>query len=72
MVARVLDGLLEQASKELDNLVQREKDPFTVNDFLTQHINKIRFDRFEAAVDGAFATVQANPDKYDTHTRIMI
>jgi hypothetical protein len=44
-------------------LPQREKDPFTINDFLTQHINKIRYDRFEGAVELAFRGVKSTSDK---------
>lgn len=58
-MTRILEELLEKVSKEIDNIVQREKDPFTINDFLTQHINKIRYDRFEAAVDGAFKAINS-------------
>lgn len=47
----------------MDDLIQREKDPFTINDFLTQHINKIRFDRFETAVDNSFRAIKASADK---------
>ena len=63
MVSRVLEGLLDKACEDVDELIQREKDPFTVNDFLTQHINKIRYDRFEGAVEGAFRSVKASADK---------
>jgi interferon-induced GTP-binding protein Mx1 len=33
----------------------REKDPFTINEFLQAHINKLRYDRFESSVDAAFS-----------------
>jgi interferon-induced GTP-binding protein Mx1 len=32
----------------------REKDPFTLNDFLQQWVNKLRYDRFSDAVDESF------------------
>jgi interferon-induced GTP-binding protein Mx1 len=38
----------------LEGLVLREKDPFTINEFLQAHINKLRYDRFESSVDTAF------------------
>jgi hypothetical protein len=42
-VARtVLDRAHEAAMDAIDDLLHKEKDPFTVNDFLEQHINKLR------------------------------
>ena len=33
----------EVALEAVDDLLHKEKDPFTVNDFLEQHINKLRY-----------------------------
>lgn len=49
--------LMENADKTIEKLsdcISREKDPFTLNDFLQQWVNKIRFDRFSSAVDNVF------------------
>ena len=40
-------------------LLAREKDPFTINDFLQAHINKLRYDRFDTAVERAFGSLQS-------------
>lgn len=50
----ILDESLEQVHNLIEEMLSREKDPFTINDFLSQHVNKIRYDRFEAAVIQAF------------------
>jgi hypothetical protein len=54
----VLDTILTQActsvSNALSNLLQYEKDPFTLNEFLIQWCNKLKYDRFVKAVDEAF------------------
>jgi interferon-induced GTP-binding protein Mx1 len=54
----VIEKLLaDSASNAIDKLADcsnREKDPFTMNDFLQQWVNKIRFDRFSSAVDVVF------------------
>jgi hypothetical protein len=43
-VARsVLEEAHASALEALDDLLRKEKDPFTVNDFLEQHINKLRW-----------------------------
>mmetsp|Transcript_3290 Transcript_3290/g.4634 ORF Transcript_3290/g.4634 Transcript_3290/m.4634 type:complete len:751 (+) Transcript_3290:51-2303(+) len=54
VAAQVLETSLDEANSLVDEMLDREKDPFTVNDFLAQHVNKIRYDRFEAAVIKAF------------------
>jgi interferon-induced GTP-binding protein Mx1 len=59
VAARVLDEAYDSALEGTDDLLSKEKDPFTVNDFLEQHINKLRYDRFEAAVTSAFEGLNA-------------
>jgi len=51
----ILEETEGQALQLLDGLVMREKDPFTINEFLQAHINKLRYDRFEKSVDSAFS-----------------
>lgn len=50
----ILDTITEESTKRVDDLLAREKDPFTLNDFLAQWVNKIKFDRFSSAVDTCF------------------
>uniref|UniRef100_A0A7S3JVN6 Dynamin-type G domain-containing protein n=1 Tax=Aureoumbra lagunensis TaxID=44058 RepID=A0A7S3JVN6_9STRA len=58
------NSILEQTEDEaitlIDSLLLREKDPFTINEFLQAHINKLRYDKFETAVDSAFAGDNGN------------
>mmetsp|Transcript_21901 Transcript_21901/g.65671 ORF Transcript_21901/g.65671 Transcript_21901/m.65671 type:complete len:750 (+) Transcript_21901:40-2289(+) len=54
VVLSILEESEGQALQLLDGLVMREKDPFTINEFLQAHINKLRYDRFEKSVDSAF------------------
>ncbi len=58
VVEQALDKVYELALEAVDNLISKEKDPFSINDFLEQHINKIRYDKFQAAVQEAFANVK--------------
>lgn len=53
-----LSESMDEVNKRLIDHLQREKDPFTMNDFLQQWVNKIRFDRFCEAVDLSFETTQ--------------
>ncbi|KAJ8599711.1 hypothetical protein CTAYLR_004743 [Chrysophaeum taylorii] len=55
--ASILEQTEDEAVKLVEGLITREKDPFTINDFLQAHINKLRYDRFEAAVEMAFVGV---------------
>uniref|UniRef100_A0A6V2RT65 Dynamin-type G domain-containing protein n=1 Tax=Heterosigma akashiwo TaxID=2829 RepID=A0A6V2RT65_HETAK len=59
VAAVVLEETMTKALDLVDELLDREKDPFTANDFLAQHVNKIRYDRFELAVVRAFETAAA-------------
>lgn len=54
VAAQVLDDAVEEAAKKVADLLAREKDPFTMNDFLQQWINKVRLDRFNEAVHHCF------------------
>ena len=54
VAARVLNEAVEEATKKVNDLLAREKDPFTMNDFLQQWVNKLRFDRFNEAVNTCF------------------
>ena len=49
----------EECTKVLEALLAREKDPFTINDFLQAHINKLRYDRFDMAIERAFGSLQS-------------
>lgn len=66
IISAALEVLYDKTLAQLEELLQREKDPFTINDFLTQHINKIRYDRFESAVENAFRTVKAGTESWDS------
>ncbi|KAJ8610284.1 hypothetical protein CTAYLR_009067 [Chrysophaeum taylorii] len=55
--ASILEQTEDEAVKLVEGLITRGKDPFTINDFIQVHINKLRYDRFEAAVETAFVGV---------------
>lgn len=65
VAARILTDALDKCSKLLSDILSREKDPFTLNDFLQQWVNKLRFDRFSNAVDDCFDATTANPENWD-------
>jgi hypothetical protein len=44
---RALAGMAADTSSRLSNVLDREKDPFTLNIFLPQWVNKLRYDRFD-------------------------
>lgn len=50
----ILANLTDVTTSKLTEVILREKDPFTLNDFLQQWVNKLRFDRFSQAVDNVF------------------
>jgi interferon-induced GTP-binding protein Mx1 len=50
----ILEASENESLRLLEGLILREKDPFTINEFLQAHINKLRYDRFETSVDDAF------------------
>lgn len=54
VASSILEESESQALRLLDGLVVREKDPFTINEFLRAHINKLRYDRFEKCINAAF------------------
>ena len=64
VAARILEGAEQTCTDAVDKILAREKDPFTVNDFLQAHINKLRHDRFQKAVNGAFAKTKASHDSW--------
>jgi len=66
IVARVLENCLDNACRSVDELLSREKDPFTINDALQAQINKIRQERFLKAVDEAFRASRINADSWST------
>ena len=54
VASKVLSESLEGCTSKMAELIEREKDPFTLNDFLQQRVNKIKLDEFNAAVDRCF------------------
>lgn len=54
VASRVLNTAVEEATLKLMEILEREKDPFTMNDFLQQRVNKLKFERFNEAVDVCF------------------
>jgi len=51
---RSLASMSQETGNRLQNVLNREKDPFTMNLFLPQWVNKLRYDRFKKAVNQAF------------------
>ena len=51
---RALAAMAEETGKKLSSILNKEKDPFTLNMFLPQWVNKLRYDRFKAAVENVF------------------
>lgn len=54
VASKVLCASLESCTSKMVELISREKDPFTLNDFLQQWVNKIKLEKFYAAVDRCF------------------
>lgn len=54
VASKVLCTSLESCTSKMAELIAREKDPFTLNDFLQQWVNKIKLEKFNAAVDRCF------------------
>lgn len=54
VAAQVLIETADEVTRRLMDNLYREKDPFTMNDFLQQWVNKLRYDRFTHAVDLCF------------------
>lgn len=54
VLSTVLDEAIQKTNIHLDELLAREKDPFTLNEFLQQWVNKLRYDRFSKAIDQSF------------------
>ena len=59
--ATILNDTADDTTRQLFDTLDREKDPFTLNDFLQQWVNKLRFDRFSDAVDDCFDSLAASP-----------
>ena len=70
VAARVLNEAVEEATKKVNDLLAREKDPFTMNDFLQQWVNKLRFDRFNEAVNTCFENAKT-PARYTASTNTI-
>lgn len=51
---RALATMADNTSNKLKHILTKEKDPFTLNTFLPQWVNKLRYDRFKAAVENVF------------------
>ena len=51
---KALAIMVDELINKLNNVLIREKDPFTLNMFLPQWVNKLRYDRFINAVDKVF------------------
>jgi len=56
----ILEATEDEAYVLIETLLVREKDPFTINEFLQAHINKLRYDKFDTAVDAAFAATSSS------------
>lgn len=54
VASQELNEASDIVTARLDELLRREKDPFTVNDFLQQWVNKLRFDKFSEVIDAVF------------------
>jgi interferon-induced GTP-binding protein Mx len=57
---QVLEEAAVKATDHGQSLLDREKEPFTLNSFLQQWVNKLRYDRFAQAVEDAF-TASSHP-----------
>ena len=64
VASRILEAAEMTCTEAVEGVLGREKDPFTVNDFLQAHINKLRHDRFAAAVNGAFSKCKSSHDSW--------
>jgi interferon-induced GTP-binding protein Mx1 len=62
VAARILSDAIDDCMKKLEEVVGRERDPFTLNEFLQQWVNKLRFDRFADAVDDTFDDLKVGSD----------
>jgi hypothetical protein len=60
VASKVLCASLESCTMKMAELIAREKDPFTLNDFLQQWVNKIKLEKFNAAVDRCFENAKTS------------
>lgn len=65
---RVLERMANETVEKLRDVLSREKDPFTLNLFLPQWVNKLRHDRFVAALNTSFerSHTAAGPQNWDS------
>jgi len=63
-IESILEKMSSEAHKQLLQVIAREQDPFTLNDYLEQRVNKIRFDRFSQAVDQCFEEIKSPVSKW--------
>ena len=54
VASRVLSDAVDQTTVKMKDILLREKDPFTMNDFLQQWVNKLKFDRYDYLVTFIF------------------
>ena len=65
IAAQILNQAADECKIKLNDIIIREKDPFTLNDFLQQWINKLRYDRFSIAVDASFTSATKSANEWD-------
>jgi interferon-induced GTP-binding protein Mx1 len=61
---KILESLTHKSVERMHDLLFREKDPFTLNEFLQQWVNKLRFDRFTKAVELTFDHANSAPSNW--------
>lgn len=61
---KILESLTHKSVERMHDLLFREKDPFTLNEFLQQWVNKLRFDRFTKAVELTFDHAKSAPSNW--------
>ena len=64
VASRIHETAEADCTVSVEAVLGREKDPFTVNDFLQAHINKLRHDRFASAVQEAFTKCKSSHDSW--------
>ena len=65
IVQTSLKKISKNSIEHLVDLMNREKDPFTLNEFLQQWVNKIKYDRFSSAVETCFDDAKNPPGNWD-------
>lgn len=64
LVEKVSEESLKHCTVKLSDILEREKDPFTLNEFLQQWVNKLRYDRFAKAVEESFEESKNLPNNW--------